>query len=167
LIEIFSLIQNAVSQKSGQPVAEQLTHASQIVEKEADSCSAHLYAQGLANAANNFSGADLQPDNLGLLVKSLLNIEEKLQIEKKPNLLGSLLSGLISKTNASENDQNIGFDELLRAGMTFYQTKQEGGSTTDAIMGALMSSSLLGQAQHRAMSGALVASTIMDFAKSK
>jgi len=166
MVEIFNLIQNAVTQKSGMPVAEQLEYASQVVEKEADSGSAHLYAQGLASAAKNFSGADLQPDNLSLLVKSLLNVEETPQTEKKPNLLGSLLSGLVGKKNAAQNGQKIGFDEILRAGMTFYQTKQEGGSTSDALMGALMSSSPLGQTKHRAMSGATVAATIMDFAKS-
>ena len=164
MVQIFSLIQNAVTQKSGQPVAAQLEYASQVVDEEADSGSAHLYAQGLSNAARNFSGVDLQPDNLGMLVKSLLNVEEAPQTENKPNLLGSLLSGLTGQSNSTNNDQNTGFDELLRAGMTFYQTKQEGGSTTDALMGALMSSSPLGQTQHRAMSGATVAATIMDFA---
>jgi len=166
MVEIFSLIQNAVSQKTGLPVVEQLAHASQVVEKETDSGSAHLYAQGLANAARNFTGTELKPDNLDLLVKSLLNVKETPQKKEKPNFLGSLLSGLTGKTKASQNDQTIGLDELLRAGMTFYQTKQDGGSTTDALMGALMSSSPLGQTQHRAMSGATVAATIMDFAKS-
>jgi hypothetical protein len=137
-----------------------------VIEKEADSGSADLYSQGLANAARNFTGTELQPDNLGLLEKSLLKVEEPPQKKEKPNFLGSLLSSLTGKTDASQYDQNIGFDELLRAGMTFFQTKQEGSSTTDALMGALKESSPLGQTHHRAMSGATVAATIMDFAKS-
>lgn len=165
MVQIFSLIQNAVNQKSDQPVSDQLDYASQVVEKEADSGSAHLYAQGLSKAAKNFSDVDLQPDNLGLLVKSLLNVEEAPQTKEKPNLIGSLFAGLTGKPSAAQNDQKIGFDELLQAGMTFFQTKQEGGSTTDALIGALMSSSPLGQNQHRAISGATVAAAIMEFAE--
>jgi hypothetical protein len=166
MVEIFSLIQNAVSQKSEQPVAEQLNYASQVVEKEADSGSGTLYAQGLAIAAQNFSSSELQPDTLGLLVKSLLNVEDPPQKKQETNFLGSLLSGLMGKPDDSENDPKLGIDELLRAGMTFYQSKQEGGSTTEALMGALMAASPLGASSHRSMSGSLVASTIMDFAKS-
>lgn len=166
MVQIFSLIQNAVSQKSEQPVAEQLNYARQVVEKEADSGSGKLYAQGLAKAAQNFTGSELQPDTLGLLVKSLLNVEEPPQKKQETNFLGSLLSGLTGKKDTTEKDQKLGIDELLRAGMAFYQSKQEGGSTTDALMGALMAASPLGASKHRSMSGSMVASTIMDFAKS-
>jgi hypothetical protein len=166
MVQIFNLIQNAVSQKSEQPVAEQLLYASQVVEKETDNGSGELYAQGLAKAAQNFSGSELQPDTLGLLVKSLLNVEEPPQKKQETNFLGSLLSGLMGKPDNSENDQNLGIDELLRAGMAFYQSKQQGGSTTEALMGALMAASPLGASTHRTMSGSMVASTIMDFANS-
>ena len=166
MVHIFSLIQKAVSQKSEQPVAEQLNYASQVVEKEADSGSAKLYAQGLAKAAQNFSGSELQPDTLGLLVKSLLNVEEPPHKKQETGFLGSLLSGLLGKPDTSEDNDMLGIDELLRAGMAFYQSKQEGGSTTDALMGALMAASPLGASSHRSMSGSLVASTIMDFSKS-
>jgi hypothetical protein len=60
----------------------------------------------------------------------------------------------------------MGVDELMRAGLAFYQTKQEGGSNTDALIGALMPASPLGESKHRKMPGSLIASTIMDFAKS-
>ena len=166
MVQVFNLIQNAVSQKSDLPVAEQLSYASQVVEKEADSGSAKLYAQGLANAAKNFSGTELQPDTLGLLVKGLLNVEEEPPQKKETNFLGSLLSSLTGKTESSESDQKVGVDELLSAGMAFYQSKQEGGSTTDALIGALLAASPLGQTKHRSMSGSLVASSIMEFAKS-
>ena len=166
MVQIFNLIQGAVSQKENLPVPEQLKFASQVVAKEADSGSAKLYAQGLANAAKTFSDKDLQPDTLGLLIKSLMNVEDPPQEQPKPSLLKSLLSGLGGKSNAAEKDQKVDFDDVLRAGMAFYQAKQDGDSTSEALVGALMASSPLGQSKHRAMSGALVASTIMDFAKS-
>lgn len=165
MVQIFNLIQNAVSAKSDQPIAEQLEYASEVVEKEANNGSGRLYSQGLAKAAQNFTGSELQADNLTLLVKSLLNVEESPQEQNKPNLLGSVISGLTNRNKSAENKQNIGIDELLQAGMSFVQTKQQGGSMMDALMGALTTSSPLGQSAHRTLSGAAVASTIMGFAQ--
>jgi hypothetical protein len=54
-------------------------------------------------------------------------------------------------------------DDLLQAGLAFYQSKQEGDSNSDAIMDALLAASPLGQSSHRSQSGSLVASTIMSF----
>jgi len=167
MVLIFSLIEKAISQKSDQPIAEQLTYASQVVEKEANSGSAKLYSQGLANAALNFSDKDLQPDTIGLFVKSLLNAETEPPQKKETNLLGSLLSRLTGKKEDPEGEQKIDVDDVLRAGLAFYQAKQGGSATTDALIGALLAGSPLGQTKHRAMSGSLVASTIMDFARSK
>lgn len=107
MVQIFSLIQNAVSKKSDQPIKEQLTYASHVVEKDADSGSAKLYAQGLAKAANNFTGKELQPDTLGLLVKSLLNVEEESPQKKESNLLGSIFSGLTGKKQTSEGEKKL------------------------------------------------------------
>lgn len=190
MVQIFNLVQKAVAQKAEQPVADQLKYASQVVEKQADSGSAKLYAQGLSNAAKNFSGADLQSNTLGLLVKSLLNVEEPQTKQQESNILGSLFSGLTGNlqepepkqeendilgsllsgftgnTTASESDKNIGIDKLFKAGMAFYQSKQDGDSTTEALMGALLAASPLGQSSHRSLSGATVASAIMNFAKS-
>jgi hypothetical protein len=87
MIQIFNLVQNAVSQESEQPISEQLSHASQVVEREAESGSAKLYAQGLADAAKNFTDKELQPDTLGVLVKSLLNVKEEEPPQKKTNNL--------------------------------------------------------------------------------
>lgn len=165
MVQIFNLIQSAVSSKSDQPIAEQLEYASEVVEKEANNGSGKLYSQGLAKAAQTFSGSELKPDNLTLLVKSLLNVEETPKEQGKPNLLGSVISGLKNKNKTAENNQTIGIDELLQAGMSFVQTKQQGGSVMDALMGALTASSPLGQSEHRTMSGAAVASTIMGFAQ--
>lgn len=169
MVQIFDLIQNAVSKKSDKPVSDQLGFASEVVKKEAQSGSGALYAQGLSQAAKNLSGKDLNADSLSLLVKGLLNVnqpEEPPQTEENAGgLLGSLLAGLTGTSTTGESDQGIGVDELLRAGLAFYQSKQEGDSNTEAIMDALMAASPLGQSAHRAQSGTLVAQTIMNFAK--
>ncbi len=169
MVQIFDLVQKAVAKKKDQPVADQLAYASQTVSKKAESGSAKLYAEGLSNAAKQFTGSDLNAGNIGTLVQSLMGAE-KPQVTEKPKkskgLLGSLLSGLTgqSKTESSE-ENNLGMDDLLRAGMAFYQSKQEGDQTTSALMDALMAASPMGQSAHRSQSGTIVASTIMDFVK--
>lgn len=166
MVQIFDLVQKAVASKSNQPVADQLDYASKVVEKEAASGSGKLYAQGLSNAAKQFAGSDLNPDNLSTLVKSLLNVEQPEEQPKSTNLLGSLLSGLMGTSANQEEEQKLGVDDLLRSGMAFYQSKQNGESNTEAIMDAVMAASPLGQSAHRSQSGSIVASTILNIASS-
>lgn len=169
MVQIFDLVQKAVSKKKDQPVAEQLEYASQAVSSKAKSGSAKLYAEGLSNAAKQFSGSELNDGNIGMLVQSLMGAEkpqETKQPEKRKGLLGSLLSGLTGQSQTeSSKESGMGMDDLFRAGMAFYQSKQEGDQTTAALMDALMAASPLGESAHRSQSGSIVASTIMDFVK--
>jgi hypothetical protein len=170
MVQIFSLIQDAVAQKSDQPVADQLDFASQMVKNEAQSGSGQLYAQGLSSAANNLAGSSgLDQDSIMTLVKSLLNADQPQQEpepQQKGGLLGSLLSGLMGKSESQDAQKGFDMNDLLRAGMAFYQSQQDGDSTMDSLINALMAASPLGQSPHRAQSGSIVASTIMNFAKS-
>ena len=164
MVQIFQLIQSAVEKKSDLPVADQLAYASKEVEKKAESGSGKLYAEGLANAAKSLTGSNnLTADNVGVLVKSLLNVEDKGGSEKSGGLLGGLLSTLAGGDDSK--DQKLGMDDLLRAGLAFYQSKQDGDSNTEAVMDALMAASPLGESAHRSQSGSIVAATLMDFAK--
>lgn len=168
MVKIFDIIQSAVSKKSDKPVDEQLSYASQVVEKEVQSGSAKLLSQGLADAALSFAGTDLQPDTLGLLVKSLLNVKEEQEPKKEQGgVLGSLLSGLIGKKEeAVEEEKKLGVNELLLAGMAYFQAKQDGSSDAEALISALLAASPMGESKHRSMSGSLIANAIMSFAKS-
>jgi hypothetical protein len=168
MVQIFNLVQKAVSQKSDDSIADQLTYASKMLTKEADSGSAKLYADGLANAAKTFTGSELNPDNLSTLVKGLMNVDTNQQQTQSSNgdMLGSLLSGLMgNQDSANEEDSGLGMDDLLRAGLAFMQSKQGGDSNMDAAMDALMAASPMGQSSHRSQSGSIVASTIMGFAQ--
>jgi hypothetical protein len=170
MVEIFSLIKNAVSKKKDKTVSEQLDYASQVVDEKVDSGSAKLYSKGLSSAAESLTGEDLNPTNVLSLVKGLFGAkdektEEKTE-KKQGGFLGSLLGGLMGQSSESEEDQGIGLDDLLQAGMAFYQSKQDGGDTTQALINALIAASPLGESAHRSQSGSIVASTIMNFAKS-
>lgn len=169
MVQIFKLVQNAVSKKADKPASDQLEYASQVVKEKAHSGSAELYAEGLSKAASNLSGKDLNPDSISLLVKGLMNVEQpeasaQQQQQQGGGILGSLLSSFTGQDTSGEDDQQIGVDELLRAGLSFYQSKQEGDTNSEAIMGALMAASPMGQSAHRSQSGTLVVQTIMNFA---
>jgi hypothetical protein len=84
-------------------------------------------------------------------------------------LAGSLLSGLMGGETASQpaNQQSQnpdGFDanDLLQAGMAFFQAKQQGSSPTEAMINTLLQTSPLGNSSHRKESGALIINTILQ-----
>jgi len=166
MVQIFDLIQTAVSKKSDKPISNQLEYASEEVTKKADSGSGKLYAQGLLHAAQDLSGSKLDAGGISTLVKDLLNVEEPEPAQQESNVLGSLLSGFMGTSEEKSEDSAFGVDDLLQVGMAFFQSKQEGDSNQEAIMEALLAASPLGQSSHRSQSGSLVASTIMSFAKS-
>ena len=167
MVQIFDLIQSAVSQKSNQSIADQLEFASEVVDEKAESGSGKLYSQGLLNAASNLSGSDLDANAISTLVKGLLNVDETQKPEKKQdNVLGSLLSGLMGSSESTSEESAFGIDDLLQAGAAFFQSKQEGDSNQEAILEAVLAASPLGESSHRSQSGSLVASTIMSFTKS-
>ena len=167
MVKIFDVIQSAVAKKTDLPIADQLAFASKEVEKKADSGSGKLYAEGLANAARSFVGNDLTPDNIGLLVNNLLSVKQSEDAQDSGDgLLGGLLSGLTGGNGESQQDQKLDMDDLLRAGMAFFQSKQDGDSNTEAVMDALLAASPMGQTASRSQSGSLVASTLMNVAQS-
>jgi hypothetical protein len=167
MVQIFDLIQSAVSKKSDLPVADQLAYASKQVEKKAESGSGKLYAEGLAKAAKSFTGSELTSDTIGVLVNSLLSVEKPEEKQDgSSDLLGGLLSSLTGGGNSSEADQKLDMDDLLRAGMAFFQSKQDGESNMEAAMDALMAASPMGQTASRSQSGSLVASTLLGVAQS-
>jgi len=166
MVQIFNLVQNAVAKRSGKPVEDQLAYASQVVKDKTNSGSANLYAQGLEKAAKNLSGQDLNEKTMSVLLQSLLGVE---QPKPKPqsqtdNILGSLLSGFAGQSSEPTNSgQSLGLDDLMQAGMAYFQSKQSGDSSMEAIISALMAASPMGKSSHRAQSASIVASTIMNF----
>lgn len=170
MVEIFKMVQNAVKEKSDRPAAEQLRYASEIVDQNANSGSAALYAQGFAKAAENMRGKDLSPEFLNSLLTGLLNAEktpQTTQVSQKKGLLGSLFGSLFGKQTSSQVDDGFGLDDLIKGAMAFSQSMKDGEGSTQAAVEALMAASPMGQSDHRKESGSIVAQTIMDFVKSR
>jgi hypothetical protein len=167
MVEIFEVVTQAMKEKRNASPADQLAYASEILRRK-QSGSAQVYANGFAQAAQQFQGQPVTTDNAGMLLQTLLGggqapATPSQQAGAGGDLLGSLLGGLTGQPSQGQGtDDGLDIGDLLNAGMAFMNAKQQGSSTAEAAINALMSASPLGQSSHRKESGALVANTIMQ-----
>jgi hypothetical protein len=167
MVEIFEVVTQAVKEKKNANPADQLAYASEILRRK-QSGSAQVYANGFAQAAQQFQGQSVTTDNAGMLLQSLLGggqapAAPSQQAGGGGDLLGSLLGGLTGQPSQGQGAADgLDVGDLLNAGMAFMNAKQQGSSTAEAAINALMSASPLGQSSHRKESGTLVANTIMQ-----
>ena len=180
----FTSASKAVARKKDLPVAEQLAFASEVMQGSS-SGSAKIYAQGLATAAQQFQGKQLNENTIGLLINSMMGMQEPAQASSgaaNANLLGSLLGSLTAAQSqpsqpsggdllgsllGGQSSSGSGLDvtDLLSAGLAYYAATQQGSSPLEAIMQALSSSSPLGKREDQKQSGAMVINTILNMLK--
>jgi len=89
------------------------------------------------------------------------------QPDMMSGLLGALLGGGTEASQAqaapaSQGAGGIDLNSLLAAGMAYLQTTQQGGSTMQALVNAVMAGSQMNNTPHHAQSGNLVASTLIN-----
>ena len=73
MVQAFGMISQALAGQQSASPSQQLSHASQVLAQQGHSGSAHVYSQGLAQAAQQFQGQSaVTPDNAMALVQSLL-----------------------------------------------------------------------------------------------
>ena len=162
MVEMFEVITRAMKEKKNAAPSEQLSYASQLL-KQQESGSAQVYANGFSRAAQQFQGKSVTADNAGMLIQTLLGGG---QAPTQPDggssdMLGALLGGLTGQQSQGSQD-GLDVGDLLNAGLAFMNAKQQGDSTAEAAIDALMSASPLGQSAHRKESGAMVANTLMQ-----
>ena len=188
MVDIFSTITKAVGNKQGGDAATQLKFAGEQLLKGKHSGSADMYGNNLLQAATQLKGQQLGADSGMQLVQMLLGAQQPPQQQQQPNagdllgsllgggqqaaqaqqpaaggMLGSLLGGLTGG-NQSGGGLADGIDagDLLTAGMAFMQAKQTGDSNAEALLDAVIAASTAGQTPHRAQSGKLVASSLLQ-----
>lgn len=183
MVQAFNMITQALGSQQGASPSQQLNHASQYLSQHATSGSAQAYSQGLAQAAQQFQGqSSVTPDNATMLVQSLLGGGQQQAAHGGGDLLGSLLGGgqqsaeqgagdLLGALLGGEqpapqsgNQGQSGLDigDLLNAGMTFMNAKQQGQDNLQAGLAALMAAGPLGQKPHRQQSGQVVANALLQ-----
>ena len=161
MVEIFSVITQAMKEKRNASPADQLAYASELLRKQQNSGSAQIYSQGLTQASEQLrdkpvnqntamqliqallgSGSSSQASQqeanpLGSLAGALLGGDSAPQSQANPmaSLAGSLLGGL---TGSGQSNQQSGLDigDLLSAGMTLMQS-QQGGQSSQSGQGSM------------------------------
>jgi hypothetical protein len=158
MVQAFQMISQAMASQRGASPSAQLQHASEVLAQNATSGSGQVYAQGLAQAAQQFQGQNaVTPDNAMLLIQSLLGGGQQSTPQGGGDLLGSLLGG-----QQGQQTNGVDLGALLSAGMTFMSAKQQGQDNVQAALTALMSGGPLAQSQHRQQSGQLVANALLQ-----
>ena len=158
MVQAFKMISKAMASQRGAPPSQQLQHASEYLAQNAPSGSGQIYAQGLAQAAQQFQGQSaVTPDNALRLIQSLLGNGQQSSQQSSTDLLGSLLGG-----QQVQQPQGVDLAALLSAGMTFMSAKQQGQDTVQAAITALMSSGPMAQRTHRQQSGQMVANALLQ-----
>jgi hypothetical protein len=120
-----------------------------------------VYANGFAQAAQQFQGQSVTTDNAGMLLQTLLGGGQAPSqgAGAGGDMLGALLGGLSGQSGQGQGaGDGLDIGDLLNAGMAFMNSKQQGDTNVEAAIDALMS----GQSAHRKESGAMVANTIMQ-----
>lgn len=184
MVQTFNMIAQSMANQRGTAPSKQLKQASQYLAEHANSGSGQAYAQGLAQAAQQFKGQKaVTPDNAMMLIQALLGGGQAPAEQAGGDLLGALLGGQQSTepTGAdllgslmggqqavpqigSQQGQSEGIDlgDVLNAGMAFMNAKQQGQDNLQAALTALMAAGPLGQKPHRQQSGQLVANALLQ-----
>lgn len=163
MVQAFNMIAQAMASQKGAPPSTQLQHASEYLAQNANSGSGQLYAQGLAQAAQQFQGQSaITPNNAMQLIQSLLAGGQASAPESGGGLLGSLLGSQQSQLNPGGPPEGLDLGALLSAGMTFMSAKQQGQDNVQAALTALMSGGPMAQSSHRQQSGQLVGSALLQ-----
>jgi hypothetical protein len=158
MVQAFQMISQAMASQRDAPPSTQLQHASEVLAQNATSGSGQVYAQGLAQAAQQFQGQKaVTPDNAMMLVQALLSGGQQSASQGGTDLLGSLLGG-----QQGQQTNGVDLGALLSAGMTFMSAKQQGQDNVQAAMAALMSAGPLAQKPHRQQSGQLVGNALLQ-----
>jgi hypothetical protein len=167
MVEIFDVISQAMKDKKSADPADQLEYAAQLLRKKSSSGSATLYADGLANAAKQVTGKNLDTGAVVNILQSLLGAGTAAKTGSAGgggDMLGSLLGQLGGSSSSSSGGSGEGLDmgDLLNAGMNYMAAKQSGKSDLEAITGAILSSSQVASGSTaRSQSSELVASTLL------
>jgi hypothetical protein len=167
MVQIFNAISQVMANQQGATPSQQLNSASQYLAQNGTSGSAHVYSQGLAQAAQQLQGQSaVTPDNAMTLIQSLLGGGQSAQGSAQSaapamDLLGSLLGGQSAPQSGSQQNDGIDLGDILNAGMNFMNAKQQGQDNLQAALTALMSSGPMAN-PHRQQSGQVVANALLQ-----
>ncbi|CAG1014432.1 hypothetical protein ANAEL_04978 [Anaerolineales bacterium] len=143
MVQVFNTIAQVMANQQGASPSQQLNSASQYLAQHGTSGSAHVYSQGLAQAAQQFQGQSaVTPDNAMMLVQSLLGGGQAAS-SQGGNLLGSLLGSGQSSAQSAD----------LLGSLLGGQSAPQGSGQPSAQGADLLGSLLGGQSTPQGQSG--------------
>lgn len=104
MVENFKLIQRAVESKSDRPASDQLAFASKQLQASTTSGSARLYAEGLQEAAEQFTGKEFNQKSAGMLINALMGSNPTAE-KGSGDFLSTLLGGLTGGSQSTPQPQ--------------------------------------------------------------
>jgi hypothetical protein len=171
MVQIFSLINQAIAEKPKAPPSDQLAYAGRMVRSQANSGSAQVYAGALETASQQFQGKSLDSDNAMELITTLLSGGQAPQAPVTPQgtdlisaLLGSFAGDEAPSSRSPKSQKSepvIDAEDLMRGGMAYMNAQQRGASGSEAIMDAIISGSPLGESPQRAQSAKLIGGALL------
>jgi len=181
MVDNMRMIVDALQERSAQPPAEALEHASQKLQNNGRGGTSRYYAKGLSQAAEQVQGRPaLESGDVVSIVQSILGAIPS-QRTQQPQAGASVLEQVLEMASgqpaqaAPAGQQDDGLDlgdvlnALLPAGLAFLQAKQAGADTAEAasqaLIGALMGRGHVDPLQagsSRAAAGGLVAQSILQ-----
>jgi hypothetical protein len=178
MVENLRLIRDALEDKESESPADGLRYASQRLESEGRGGTSQYYVRGLNQAADQLQGRSaLDGNSVMTLVQSILGAVPSEGHPQETQSGSSVLEHVIGMAGAQPvqpepQSDGLGMDDLLStllpAGLAFFQAKQSGADTSEAISQVLMGVLTGGQANPlqantpRDAAGGLVAQSILQ-----
>ncbi len=110
-------------------------------------------------------GGDLLSTLLTGMMSSGSGGSSQSQSDPSSELIGSLFSSLAgggSSSNVQQQSSGMDIGDLIRIGLAYMQAKQQGKSTIEALVAAVLGNSRTGKQGYRKDSGELIAGTILQ-----
>ncbi len=140
MVQTFETITRSLQQRQGKPDSAALAFAAKQLAKNSTSSSGKLYAQGLAQAATQFKGKQVDQRGAMQLLQTLIAGGQSAPQSQAP-AGGDLLSALMGGMSEGNQQQSTGGDLLssLLGGMAGGgQTQQPQQSSGDDLLGSLL-----------------------------
>ncbi len=165
MVEIFEVITAAMKEKKNADPADQLEYAAKLLRQKSASGSAQVYAKGLTQASKQINGKSIDMNTILPLLQTVLSGGETKTTAKNTDslndILGSLMGGSSSPSKTT-GDSGLDLGDLLGAGLSYMQSKQNGRSDMEAFAKALVGGTQSSGNQYRDQSSEMIANTVLQ-----
>jgi hypothetical protein len=171
MVDTFNTITQALQEKQGAHPADQLAYAAKVLKQSTTSGSGQTIANGLQQAAQQFTGKNINIESMLPLIQMLLGGGKATVSGGSSDLLSSLLGGQAGGAGGAlggilggQSGQGINLESLLTAGAGLLSGAQggSGGNLLSNLVGSLVGGSQMADSGQHTQSGQIVAGSILS-----